>query len=199
MNNIAIKGHIRDIEFSHEVGNIEYNKAKIICPGINGKEDDLLLVRFKKYCNKYQEGDYVELEGNLRSYSTKENNKSTVEIYVFTYFDLPETPCGEVHIDGRICKMDNLNSTYKGKKYIHFILANNIYTTSSKLDKQISKINSYIPCTAYGELAEEISNLNISDIIEVHGEFHSHTYKRKSDKEIMLAHEVVVKSFSLES
>ena len=192
MNNIAIKGYLRDIEFSHDVGGIEYNKAKIICPGINSKDDDLFLIRFKKYCNKYKEGDFIELKGNLRSYSLKENNKSSVQIYVFTYFDLPELPCGNVEIDGRICKIGELNTTRAGKKYIHFTLANNIFTSSNK-------INSYIPCTAYDELAEEISKLNVSDFVLLHGEFHSHTYKRKIDKEIMLAHEVVVKEYELKN
>lgn len=187
MNNIAIKGYMRDIEFSHDVGDMEYNKAKIICPGVNGKDDDLLIIRFKKYCNKYKEGDFVEFKGNLRSYSTKYDDKSNVQIYIFTYFDLPETPCGEVDIDGRICKLGELSKTYSGKKYIHFIIANNIFTSSNK-------INSYIPCTAYGELAEDISKLNVSDFVVLNGEFHSHTYKRKIDKEIMLAHEIVVKS-----
>ena len=83
-----------------------------------------------------------------------------------------------------------MSNTYSGKKYIHFTLANNIFTSSNK-------INSYIPCTAYGELAEKISKLSISDFITIQGEFHSHTYKRKSDKEIMLAHEVVVKGYEL--
>lgn len=192
MNNIAIKGHIRDIEFSHKVGDIEYKKAKVVCPGINGKEDDLLLIRFKSFYDKYTNGDYIELQGNLRSYSTKKDNKSKVEIYIFTYFDLPNIPCGKTQIDGRICKKEEICVSNNNKKYIHFILANNIFNENRS---KISKINSYLPCTAYGEMAEKIDKLNISDFISIDGELHSHTYKRKSDKEIILAHEIVVNHF----
>ena len=46
---------------------------------------------------------------------------------------------------------------------------------------------------------EEISKLNVSDFVVLHGEFHSHTYKRKIDKEIMLAHEIVVKEYELKN
>ena len=130
MNTVAIKGYIRDIEFSHDVGEIEYDKATVVCPGVNGKEDDLFLIRFKKFCNKYKEGDLIEFKGNLRSYSIKDGDKSNVQIYIFTYFDLPDIICGDVNIDGRICKIDELRTTKSGKNYIHFILANNIFTTS---------------------------------------------------------------------
>lgn len=191
MNNIAVQGYIRDIEFSHDVGNIDYSKASIICPGINGKEDDLFHVQFKSYSNKYKEGDYVSFKGNLRSYSQKYSpDKSSVMIYIFTYFDLPDLPMNTLQLDGRICKIQPLKINYHNKKYIHFIVANNIL-------KGNKKINSYIPCTAYGELAEQISHYKINDKILLDGEFHSHTYKEKETKEIRLAHEVIVKHIEL--
>ena len=189
MNEITLRGFLRDIEYSHNVGDIEYEKANLICPGINGKEDDLISLRYKKFVNKYKEGDFVEITGNLRSYSHRTNTTNKVEIYVFTYFDLPEEFGNNVKLDGRICKMDNLHYTKNNKPYIHFILANNIFTNNNK------KINSYIPCTAYGEQAEIISSLNVSDFIVINGEFHSHTFKKKCDNnevEFRLAHEVII-------
>ena len=192
MNNVALQGYLRDIQFSHDVGDVEYYKANLICPGTNGKDDDLFLIRFKKFSNKYTEGDLVRLQGNLRSYSTKdEDNKSTVEIYIFTYFDLPELPTGEVIIDGRICKIDKLRVTKSGKKYIHFTLANNIFTKNSK-------INSYIPCTAYGDIAEQLSTNKVNDFLTIQGEFHSHEFKKRLENneiEFRVAHEVIVKQF----
>lgn len=193
MNTVAIKGYIRDIEFSHDVGEIEYDKATVVCPGVNGKEDDLFLIRFKKFCNKYKEGDLIEFKGNLRSYSIKDGDKSNVQIYIFTYFDLPDIVCGDVNIDGRICKIDELRTTKSGKNYIHFILANNIFTKSSK-------INSYIPCTAYGEVAEKLSNNKVNDFLNIKGEFHSHEFKKRLDSgeiEFRVAHEVIVKEFDV--
>lgn len=190
MNNIAVQGYIRDIEFSHDVGNIDYSKASVICPGVNGKEDDLFHIQFKTYSNRYKNGDYISFRGNLRSYSQKQSkDKSSVLIYIFTYFDLPDLPMNTLQIDGRICKIQGLRENYGGKKYIHFILANNIL-------KGNKKINSYIPCTAYGELAEQISQYNINDKVFIEGEFHSHTYKEKLTKEIRLAHEVIVKTIT---
>ena len=191
MNNIALQGYIRDIEFSHDRGNVDYNKASLICPGVNGKEDDLFLLQFKSYSNRYKEGDFISIKGNLRSYSQRQQDgKSSVLIYVFTYFDLPDLPINTVQLDGRICKISPLQQTQHGKYFIHFILANNIF-------KGNKKINCYIPCTARGELAQHIADYKVNDFVILEGEFHSHTYTQKITNEIKLAHEVIVKNIFL--
>ena len=38
-NEITLRGFLRDIEFSHYQGNVEYEKANLICPRVGGKED----------------------------------------------------------------------------------------------------------------------------------------------------------------
>ena len=74
---------------------------------------------------------------------------------------------------------------------MHFILANNIFTTDGK------KINSYIPCICYGDDVETIVSAGVSAQIQIEGEFHSHTYRKKlADNEIefRVAHDVTVKN-----
>lgn len=194
MNEVTLQGYIRDIDFSHDIGSIEYGKANLICVGTNGKEDDIISLRFKKFSNRYNEGDLIELKGNLRSYSQKLENKNKVDIYVFTYFDIPEIlEKNKVVLDGNICKIGKLNISKYGKQYIHFILANNIFTPSGK------KLNNYIPCTVYNELAQEISEkFSVKDHIQILGDIHSHTYKKylqDNSVEYRIAHEVVVKEY----
>lgn len=193
MNEVTLQGYIRDIGFSHDIGNIEYGKADLICIGANGKEDDIISLRFKKFSNRYHEGDFIELTGNLRSYSQKLDNKNKVEIYVFTYFDIPEVlEKNKVKLDGNICKMGKLNVSKYGKRYVHFTLANNIFTPTGK------KLNNYIPCTVYEDLAEEIvDKYDVKDHIQLIGDIHSHTYKKYVNDtiEYRIAHEVVVKEY----
>lgn len=192
MNEITVRGFLRDIQFSHMQGNVEYEKANLICPRVGGKEDDIISLRYKKFTNKYEEGDFIEITGNLRSYSTKQKNKNSVQIYVFTYFDQPEEVSGNVvNLDGRICKIEEVRESKKGVPYLHFILANNIFTNDGK------KINSYIPCVCYREDTELIKSLGVNGVIKIDGEFHSHTYKKKLDNgevEFRVAHEVTVKN-----
>lgn len=70
MNEIKLKWMIRNIEYSHTIGDIEYDKAEILVPKFNGGED-VLQLRFKKFSNKYQNNQQIELSGNIRSYSEK--------------------------------------------------------------------------------------------------------------------------------
>lgn len=192
MNEITLRGYLRDVEFSHNIGDIQYEKANLICPGVAGKEDDIISIRYKKFTRKYEEGDFIELKGNLRSYSQRFENKNTVDIYVFTYFDIPDImDPNKVMLDGRICKMGELKTSKSGKDYVHFTLANNIHVGDVK------KINNYIPCTCYGAQAKEVAKLGVNDFIVIEGEFHSHSYKKRNEDgeiEFKVAHEVVVKN-----
>lgn len=189
MNEITIRGYLRNIEFSHQQGDIEFDKAVIVCPRSGTQEDDLINIVFKKYVNNYTDGDFVEITGNVRTFSNRVNNKNSVNVYVNTYFDHPEEIySNKVVIDGRICKIEPLSTTKNGKKYLHFILANNIFTQNGK------KINSYIPCTCYNSIAEELSNYKVNDFIEVTGQLNSHMYKK--DSEYRVAHEVIIETFN---
>lgn len=202
MNKIILKGRIQNIQPSHTIQDIEYDKADLIVPRNNGKED-ILNIRFKKFSNLYTNDQEVSLVGNVRSYSKQlEDSKNKVELYVFTYFDQPEldeNDCEIVNkftIDGRICKMNELRTTNDGKHNIHFILANNLIIENSN-----QKLNSYLPCIAWGKLAREISNLKVNDKITVTGELHSREYKKilndSGDFEYRVAHECVISSYEI--
>ena len=54
MNEILIRGYLRDIAFSHYQGSIEYEKANLVCPRTGGKEEDVISLRYKKFTNKYK-------------------------------------------------------------------------------------------------------------------------------------------------
>ena len=55
MNTITLKGFLRNIQYSHTINGVEYNKAELIVPN-DTSEDDILSIRFKKFSNPY-EGD----------------------------------------------------------------------------------------------------------------------------------------------
>lgn len=195
MNEVILKGILRDITSSHIINGVEYDQANLITARNDGKED-ILSLKFKKYTNQYTEGSLVELTGNLRSYSQKlDNGKNKVSLYVFTYFNPPSTDMenyedivNRVVIDGRICKVDPLVTTPNGKSNIHFVVANNIISNGQKL-------NNYIPSVAWGKLAISLADLQVSDKVIITGELHSRTYKKTledGDLEIRTAHELLV-------
>ena len=81
MNEIKLFGTIRNIEHSHSIGDIDYDKANLIVQRENGI-DDIVSLRFKKFSNTYKDGDKVSLAGNVRSYSKHmPDGKNKVDIY----------------------------------------------------------------------------------------------------------------------
>lgn len=198
MNDVILKGTIRDIQPSHIIDGVEYCKSNLIVKNLYTGKDDIITVKFKKFANRYHDGDYAEIYGNLRSYSQRETDgKNKVDVYVFTYQDIiTEEIEGTnlVKLDGRVCKIDPIRTTNSGKQTVHFTLANNIIS-----DVSSKKVNSYIPCVAWGKLATSMGNIRVNDKLQVEGELHSREYKKYLDNEeieIRVAHELVIKSYT---
>lgn len=198
MNEIRMRGVLKEIEPSHSIDGISFDKAKMICKRESGQEDALNL-RFKSFSNHYKENDEVSIKGNLRSYSYRtDEGKNKVVIYAFTYFDEVDTDLNrgnEVHIDGRICKMNELRRTRSGKNNIHFILANNLISQDNS-----KRLNSYIPCIAWGHVARDLSKLNVNTKLSIVGELHSREHTKTHENgevEIRVAHELLVESFEV--
>lgn len=198
MNTIRLKGVLQNIQDSHCINDIEFSKANLVVARDDGKED-ILNVRFKKFSNPYQENQEITFSGNIRSYSSRlASGKNKVELYVFTYFDQPDLDENDqeyvnfLELDGRICKLDNIRATRNGTKNIHLIVANNLIVSDGA-----KKLNSYIPCIAWGHLAEEISNLHVDSKIKLQGQLHSREYRKTMPDgtfEFRVAHEVEITS-----
>lgn len=190
MNSIYLKGFIKNIKYSHTIGDTVFNKADLIVKRPDGRED-IIVLKFKEFSLSAKEDREIDLVGNVRSFSHQVEGKNKVEIYVFSYFDLIEEEhktANEVILEGKICKKDTLRKTSSGKHYIHYIVANNIIIEGNQ------KINSYIPCVAWGKLAKEIDiNYDVGDDVHIEGQLQSREYKKKLGDdtiELRIAHEL---------
>jgi primosomal replication protein N len=190
MNFIYLKGIIKNITYSHTIGDTIFNKADLIVRRPDGRED-LVVIKFKEFSFTGSEYREVELIGNIRSFSHQVDGKNKVEVYVFSYFD----EVGEqfeqsnvVLLEGKICKKDTIRKTSSGKHYIHYIVANNIHTENG------TKLSSYIPCVSWGKTAREIeNNFNVGDTVHIEGQLQSREHKKRisdNEVELRLAHEL---------
>lgn len=192
MNEIILSGIIDDIETSHTIGDIQYEKANMIVLNSNGKQS-ILNIRFKKFSNTFKNGDNISITGNVRSYSHEVEGKNKVDLYVFTYFneypqDSENTITNSFEIDGRICSIKPMREVSSGKNNIQFILANNII-------REETKLSSYLPCIAWGKLARTISGLKVNTPVKIKGELRSREYKKyisETEFELKVAHELLV-------
>lgn len=203
MNEVKLKGIIQNIQDSHSIQGMDFGRATLVVPRLNGKEDSIN-IRYKKYSNPYQDNQEVTLSGNLRSYSSKlDDGRNKVELYVFTYFDQPEVndngeeDTNRVEIDGRICKIEEVRKTKNGKTNLHLIVANNII-----IGDGTKRLNSYIPCIAWGKTALELKEkCSVNTRIRIIGELHSRDYRKvlgdSGEFEIRIAHECVINEFEI--
>lgn len=197
MNEVILNGIIKDIEYSHTIDGVDFNKAKLICKRDDGREDNINL-RFKSFSCQYKDGNEIALVGNIRSYSyIGDDDRNKVMIYVFTYFNHPEGDT-EVHnkviVEGRICKTNPLRKTRSGKHNLHMILANNLMTGDGK------RLNSYIPCISWGKVARNLSELSVNTKLRLVGQLHSREHVKKYDdgtEEIRVAHELSIDSYEV--
>lgn len=193
MNRIVLRGVVRNIQPSHNVAGNQFDSAQLVVKNSDGT-DSVITLKFKHTpISRVEEGDYISLVGNVRSYSYNDGNKNHVELYVYTYFDTPEATVtlGDTienyfSIDGNICKKSRLRM-YPTPN-IQFIIANNIVTADNK------KLNSYLSCSCYKEYAYLLSQLDIGTHIKIEGELRSRTYVKQEDGEdvIHVAHELFV-------
>ena len=198
INSIKLRGILKEIEPSHDIDGVSFSRAKLICKRSSGQEDTINL-SFKSFSNRNKENTEVALTGNIRSYSRKtESNSNRVTIYVFTYFDDIEDELDSNNvavITGRVCKMNELRKTRTGKHNVHFIVANNLISNDNS-----KRLNSYIPCIAWGNIAKQIAQLPVNTKIKLDGELHSREHTKSYDNgdvEIRVAHEFLVTSFEV--
>jgi len=202
MNEIILAGIIRNIKYSHTIKDVEYWQAEIITTTTDGnKFSDIVPIKFKKFSNMYNEDDFVFIKGNIRSFSRRgENGKNSVQLYVFTYFDMPSSNeftddnVNRFVITGSVCKTEPNRKTKSGKDNKHFIIANNIASGNNK------KINNFLPSVAWGSLAKNINDLKVNDKIKCTGKFHSRTYTKTLEDgsvEFNVANELVVDSLEI--
>ena len=70
MNEIILSGTIKNIQHSHSIGEVEFDKAQLICTRDNGRED-VINLKFKSFSNPYKNNEKISIKGNIRSYSYK--------------------------------------------------------------------------------------------------------------------------------
>ncbi len=139
-------------------------------------------------------GQYVIIEGQLRSYNRYIDMSNRLILTIFTREisianeeELNESlrRPNEIYLDGYICKEPIYRTTPFGREITDILLAvNRPYNKSD-----------YIPCIAWGRNARFCENLNIGDHIKVWGRVQSREYQKKLNSgeiESKVAYEVSI-------
>lgn len=139
-------------------------------------------------------GQYVIIEGQLRSYNRYiENNNRLVltifakDVYIPDEEELAEVlrKPNEIYLDGYICKKPIYRTTPFGREITDILVAvNRAYNKSD-----------YIPCIAWGRNARFCEKMLVGDHIKLWGRIQSREYQKKhhtGEVDIKIAFEVSI-------
>lgn len=173
-NRVILRGTVADTpEFSHQVHGMDFYRFPLSVPRLSGREDrlNILLAPSPEACPLPADGDYVEIQGQVRSFNNRSGTGNRLIITVLAQSILPgeEPPCNQVFLSGTLCKMPVLRRTPLGRDICDLLLA---------VNRRYRRAD-YLPCIAWGSLAAECGQLQTGDSLHLEGRLQSRTYMKR--------------------
>ena len=184
-NKVFVSGRIEtELEFSHEILWEKFYRTRIRVERLSGTEDlvpiivsDLLIGKMR--INSSLEGKWVEVAGQFRSHNKMgEDGRKHLELFLFVtainiYEDEDEleeiTNANLIYLDGYLCKKPVFRKTPLGRQITDILVAvNRPYGKSD-----------YIPCIAWGRVAQWASELEIGNRVKLYGRIQSREYFKR--------------------
>lgn len=181
-NSVTIVGKVYgEKEFSHEMYGEGFYTFNVEAPRLSDHSDILpITISERLLINvNLEEGTYLVIEGQLRSYNryVNGNNKLLLTVFARDIYtpnseeelqDLVKKP-NEISLDGFICKKPVYRTTPFGREITDLLIAvNRPYNKSD-----------YIPCISWGRNARFCEKLKVGDHIRVWGRIQSRDYQKK--------------------
>lgn len=172
MNNVVeLCGSIADKpKFSHIGGSDNYFSFPLDIERLSGFVDTINIIVRQDLLEKLEvDGSgYLTVTGELRSFNNKRGDGSRLVISVFAkeIFFTDGEDKNAIQLTGTVCKRPNLRKTPMGRQICDVMLAvNRRYGRSD-----------YLPCIAWGRLAENAAELKVGDILSLEGRIQSRKY-----------------------
>lgn len=170
-NNTLLCGSIADKpRFSHLGGNDNYFCFPLEVERLSGFVDTINIIVRQDLMEQLEIEDsrHLSVSGELRSYNNKRGEGSRLVISVLAkelcFNDEDDINC--VKLVGTVCKRPTLRKTPMGRQICDVMLAvNRRYGRSD-----------YLPCIAWGRLAECASELQVGDPLTLEGRIQSRRY-----------------------
>lgn len=170
-NYVVLKGSLAGKPvFSHNGRTEEFFTFPIEIARLSGTVDTINIIAEKTLLETVEidDGDCVEVIGELRSYNNKSGEGSRLVITVLARHI--SVSSGEnvnsVTLKGVLCKKPNLRRTPMGRQICDMMLAvNRKYGRSD-----------YLPCIAWGQTAQSVSGLDVGDGVKIAGRIQSRKY-----------------------
>ncbi len=188
-NKVFVSGRIEaEFEYSHEVMWEKFYRTRVRVERLSGTEDlvpivvsDLLIGRERM--KKSLEGKWVEVAGQFRSHNKEgSDGRKHLELFLFvTAINIYEnedeleeiTNANLIFLDGYLCKAPVFRKTPLGRQITDLLIAvNRPYGKSD-----------YIPCIAWGRVAQWVSEFEVGNRVQLYGRAQSREYFKRYSKD----------------
>ena len=193
-NQVTIMGEVvSGFTFSHEVFGEGFYMVDVDVKRLSNSRDRIPVMVSERLIDVSQddEGEYLMICGQFRSYNRHEEQKNRLVLSVFarevTFIE--EEPDGartnNILLDGYICKLPVYRKTPLGREIADLLLAvNRPYGKSD-----------YIPCICWGRNARFASAFEVGEHVQILGRIQSREYVKKlseTETQKRIAYEVSV-------
>ena len=170
-NRVVLRGTAAgEATLSHQVHGLDFYRFPLSVPRLSGREDrlNILLPAPPEGKALPQAGDYLEVTGEVRSFNNRSGVGSRLVITVLARSVLPGVgePCNQVWLRGTLCKPPILRRTPLGRDICDLLLA---------VNRRYRRAD-YLPCIAWGQLAQECGEMTTGDPLWLNGRLQSRTY-----------------------
>ena len=188
-NKVFVSGRIEaEFDFSHEVLWEKFYRTRVRVERLSGTEDlvpivvsDLLIGRERMKTSL--EGKWVEVAGQFRSYNKLgEDGRRHLDLFLFVtainiYDDEDEleevTNANLIYLDGYLCKPPVFRKTPLGRQITDLLIA---------VNRPYGKTD-YIPCIAWGRVAQWTSEFEVGNRVKLYGRVQSREYFKRFSKD----------------
>ena len=158
--------------FSHTNHGVDFFVFPLSVPRLSGTEDRLNVVVPQPLLTECPPtpGRRLEVTGEVRTFNnrTGPGSRLVITLLARALSDTEEPPCNQLTLSGVLCKPPVLRRTPLGREICDLMLAvNRRYGWAD-----------YLPCIAWGALAQRCGGLSVGDCVELEGRLQSRLYQK---------------------
>ncbi|MCD8375506.1 MAG: single-stranded DNA-binding protein [Oscillospiraceae bacterium] len=177
-------------ERSHVNHGVTYLRFPLHVSRLSGAEDvvNVVLSQEQLYRRPVAPGQCLRVEGEVRSYNNRSGfgSKLVITVYARQLGAWAGEHVNELALEGALCKPPVLRQTPLGREICDLLLA---------VNRKYSRAD-YLPCIAWGGLAQWCARLRVGDRVRLKGRLQSRVYTKQTggEPERRTAYEVSIMS-----
>ena len=193
-NRIELVGEVAgEPEFSHQNHGEDFFCFCLRIVRLSGSEDCLNIIVSTELLNQcpVRIGDRVMVCGEVRSFNNKSGQGSRLVITVYTrsMCFTQEEHSNRLVLGGALCKQPIYRRTPLGREICDLMLA---------VNRRYGRAD-YLPCIAWGSLAQRCAGLDVGDLVRLQGRLQSRNYCKvvENGEEQRVAFEISIMEMEL--